>query len=80
MTTPIWCKGCGDSLGDKWEAWSEMRPQNDHQSLNDQGRKAADVLSAINVHHKCCRVVLLTTNDLLPILNKYERPKVHQQE
>jgi DNA-directed RNA polymerase subunit N (RpoN/RPB10) len=80
MTSPLWCKGCGGDLGSKWEAWSEMRPSSDHASENDDGRTSAEVLTALGVHHKCCRVVMLSANDLLPLLNRFRRPKIHGRE
>ena len=80
MTTPVWCKGCGTSLADKWEAWSAMRPENDHSHINSEGRTSSEVLGALGVKHKHCRTMMVGTNDLLPLLNGFERPKIHARE
>lgn len=80
MTSPLWCKGCGTSLGDKWEAWSAMRPEDAHEGINGEGRTSKEILDALGVKHKCCRVVMISTNDLLPLLNGFDRPKVHGRE
>ena len=80
MSTPLWCKNCGNDLGSKWEAWCELRPQDDHKEKNNDGRTSAEVLAALGIHHKCCRVVMLTTNDLLSLLNGFERTKTHGRD
>jgi len=67
-------------MGDKWEAWSAMRPQDDHATTNSEGKHSGEVMDALGVEHKCCRIVMLTTNDLLPTLNGFARPKIHNRE
>jgi len=57
-----------------------MRPNDDHTEENNEGRTAAEVLSALGIPCKCCRVVMLTTNDLLPLHNGFDRPKTHGRE
>lgn len=79
MTSPLICKSCGFSLGDKWEVWCLYRPEDDHSLFNKQKQAASDILDAINVKRKCCRIMMLTANDLLPLINKYKRPNIHQK-
>lgn len=77
MKYPIWCPHCRESLGDKLEAWEAMKPREQHQTHNEQGRSASEVFAAIGIHNACCKKVLRTTNVLIHTLNKYKRPMTH---
>lgn len=68
--SPVWCVHCREPLGDKIEVWSLLRPEDDHESINRDGRAAADILSAIGLERACCRGSILTYNARIDDYNK----------
>jgi DNA-directed RNA polymerase subunit N (RpoN/RPB10) len=77
MLIPIWCPHCRTSLADKWEAWVQMRPDDRHESHNEQGQSSQDILESLSLPNMCCKKVMRTTNVLIHTLNQYKRPQIH---
>ncbi len=80
MIIPIICPHCRTSLADKIEAWSMLRPKNRHDTHNAQGISSQEILEAMGLRNMCCKTKMLTTNVLIHIFNKYERPQIHVRE
>ena len=77
IMSPVWCMHCRESLGNRVEAWMALRPENDHEALNRDGRKASDILDALGLDRACCRSTLLTMNPRIADYNKYKRPNIN---
>ena len=77
MLIPVWCPHCRMSLGDKIEAWLELRPDSRHESVNRYGNTSKEILEALGITKICCKTVMVTGNILIHTLNQYKRPQIH---
>jgi DNA-directed RNA polymerase subunit N (RpoN/RPB10) len=80
IMSPVWCVHCRGSLGDKIEAWERLRPENDHESINRDGRTASDILTAIGLERACCRAMVMTYNARIEDYNKYKRTNIFPKQ
>jgi DNA-directed RNA polymerase I, II, and III subunit RPABC5 len=64
MIVPVRCFTCGKVLADKWRAYVQMVEEDETLSADERGR----ILDTLNIKRMCCRSVMLTTVDLMPVL------------
>lgn len=64
MLVPVRCFTCGKVLADKWRAYVRMVDEDETLSADERGR----ILDALEIRRMCCRSVMLTTVDLMPVL------------
>lgn len=76
MLYPVCCPHCRGSIGDKVEIWQQLRPTNRHDTHNEQGVSAQEILEAIGAKNACCKKILRTCNVLIHMLNQYRRPQI----
>jgi DNA-directed RNA polymerase subunit N (RpoN/RPB10) len=51
-------------LADKWRAYVRLVEEDETLSADERGR----ILDALEIKRMCCRSVMLTTVDLMPVL------------
>lgn len=74
---PIVCDHCKGVLGDKLEAWEQLRPTDDHTGVNRDGRTTMEIFEALGVERPCCRMKLMSYNAMILQHNLYQRTKIH---
>jgi DNA-directed RNA polymerase subunit N (RpoN/RPB10) len=74
------CDHCKGVLGNKVEAWSLMRPTDDHEGIGIDGRSASDIFDALGVKRACCRLKLMSYNAKITEHNQYARTNIHNRK
>jgi len=77
---PMVCTHCSTSLADKYEAYQALRPEDDHEEYNRDGRKALDIFNALGVENFCCRSELMTCSVMIDKHNQYAKTNINARK
>ncbi len=64
MIIPVRCFSCGAPVG----AWYE-----EFRKLKEKGKSPKEALDSIGVERYCCRRMILSQVDLLPMVSKFKK-------